>query len=271
MAGSALAAVAAAVLASRLGVYGTIVGAGVVSIVATCGGSVFQHFFSRTGEQIREVAAPVRPKGRPAAPPPAADAPRMLRRGPYEGEFGAEFGKSSSGQSSGRLSGQLRGEFGDATTHGTRVRGWKRSVLATAVVFGVAMIGITGYELASGAELGGGKGTTLSSVVRGGGGEKSDAPSDRSPAPDDDGRQSGESERSEDPEAPSPGGVPPEDPDAGKGDGDGPAEPAPDPSTSGSTGGDPDPSPPPAPTPTPTPTATTPSGAQSPGAPTPGG
>ncbi|SCG12486.1 hypothetical protein GA0115260_118291, partial [Streptomyces sp. MnatMP-M27] len=64
VAGSALAAVAAAVLASRLGVYGTILGAGVVSVVATAGGTVFQHFFRRTGEQIKEVRDQTRPTGR---------------------------------------------------------------------------------------------------------------------------------------------------------------------------------------------------------------
>lgn len=51
VAGSAVAAVAAAVAASQLGVYGTILGAGVMSVVATCGGSVFQHFFRRTGSR----------------------------------------------------------------------------------------------------------------------------------------------------------------------------------------------------------------------------
>ncbi|MEU1124526.1 hypothetical protein ABZ371_13400 [Streptomyces sp. NPDC005899] len=65
VAGSAVAAVAAAVMASQLGVYGTIAGAGVMSVVATCGGSVFQHFFRRTGEQIREVTVQVKhPAGR---------------------------------------------------------------------------------------------------------------------------------------------------------------------------------------------------------------
>ena len=39
VAGSAVAAVVAAVLASQLGVYGTILGAGVMSVVATCGGT----------------------------------------------------------------------------------------------------------------------------------------------------------------------------------------------------------------------------------------
>jgi hypothetical protein len=57
VAGSAVAAVVAAELASCFGVYGTILGAGVVSATATSGGSVFQHFFSRTGEQLRDVTA----------------------------------------------------------------------------------------------------------------------------------------------------------------------------------------------------------------------
>ncbi|MCX4642615.1 MULTISPECIES: hypothetical protein [unclassified Streptomyces] len=64
VAGSAVAAVVAAKLAAGLGVYGTIVGAGVVSVLATCGGSLFQHFFRRTGEQIRDVAGQAIPKGR---------------------------------------------------------------------------------------------------------------------------------------------------------------------------------------------------------------
>lgn len=64
VAGSAVAAVVAAKLAAGLGVYGTIVGAGVVSALATCGGSLFQHFFRRTGEQIRDVAGQAIPKGR---------------------------------------------------------------------------------------------------------------------------------------------------------------------------------------------------------------
>ncbi|MEC4016637.1 hypothetical protein [Streptomyces sp. H27-D2] len=65
VAGSALAAVAAAVLASKLGVYGTIIGAGVVSVVATAGGTIFQHLFKRTGEQIREVTVQVHTRPRP--------------------------------------------------------------------------------------------------------------------------------------------------------------------------------------------------------------
>ncbi|MEU0374477.1 hypothetical protein ABZ070_30415 [Streptomyces sp. NPDC006283] len=145
VAGSALAAVAAAVLASRLGVYGTIIGAGVVSVVATCGDTLFQHLFRRTGERIRVVAVQARPTTRQV-----------------------HFGSARPDL--------VQEEFGDATTHGTRIRGGKRSALVAASVFAVAMTGITGYELAVGQELGGGAGTTVGSAIRGSDNDKSTPP-----------------------------------------------------------------------------------------------
>ncbi|WP_043266539.1 hypothetical protein [Streptomyces sp. CT34] len=62
--GSALAAAVAAYLAGQLSLYGTMIGAGVVSVIATTGGSIFQHLFRRTGEQIKEAAVTTRPKPR---------------------------------------------------------------------------------------------------------------------------------------------------------------------------------------------------------------
>lgn len=56
VAASALAAVVGALLASQLGVYGTILGAAVVSAGATVGSALFQHVFRRTGEQLRELS-----------------------------------------------------------------------------------------------------------------------------------------------------------------------------------------------------------------------
>jgi hypothetical protein len=80
VAGSAVAAVVAAKLASNLGVYGTIMGAGVVSVLGTCGGSLLQHVFHRTGRHVHEVAGHVheaatsaRPKVRPLPTDPALD------------------------------------------------------------------------------------------------------------------------------------------------------------------------------------------------------
>lgn len=129
VAGGAVAAVVAAKLASYFGVYGTILGAGLVSVIATCGGSVFQHFFRRTGEQLREATVPARAVADQA--PPAV------------------------------------GEFTEGTVYRARVRSWKRPVLAAALVFGVTMGGITTYELVSGSSFSGGKGTTVSGAVTG--------------------------------------------------------------------------------------------------------
>ncbi|MFI6649038.1 hypothetical protein ACIBI8_15660 [Streptomyces sp. NPDC050529] len=251
VAGSAVAAVAAAVAASQLGVYGTILGAGVMSIVATCGGSVFQHFFRRTGEQIREVTVQVKHPGREVTvhtrqtrdggDPDAewvtsgtrvamrdaagsADATAMLRpldattvlrqvdpsaRGDIPAQQDADatavlrpvdattvLRKVTADPDRTQLIESLDGtrrltaapaipvpspdeEFTQATTHGTRIRGWKRSALGAAVVFVVSMAGITTFELVSGSDLSGGHGTTVGSVVRGerGSGSSDPAPS----------------------------------------------------------------------------------------------
>ncbi|MEU0895540.1 hypothetical protein [Streptomyces massasporeus] len=130
-----MAAVLAAKPASFFGVYGTILGAGVVSVVATCGGSLFQHFFKRTGERIRDATAVV---ARPAAGP-AGQAPSRP------------------------------GEFTEGTVYRTRARSWKRPVLAAVVVFGVTMAGITTYELASCHNLSGGRSTTVGDAFSRGG------------------------------------------------------------------------------------------------------
>ncbi|MFD7731481.1 hypothetical protein ACFV6F_13980 [Kitasatospora phosalacinea] len=87
VAASALAAVAGAVLASELGVYGTILGAAVVSVGATIGSALFQHLLKRTGEQLRnavERGAESTPAARPAPAPANGisqdwNAPRVLR------------------------------------------------------------------------------------------------------------------------------------------------------------------------------------------------
>ncbi|MFE0733487.1 hypothetical protein [Streptomyces sp. NPDC058855] len=232
--GSALAAVIAAKLASTLGVYGTIVGAGVISVIATCGGPVFQHLLKRTGEQVRDATAAVKPKprqpgrrtarGRRPAEPERADARALVPGAVAPGGLPAD------------------GTFGRATTHGTRMRGWKRPALAAALVFGVTMGGITAYELVSGEDFGGTKGrTTFGSVVRGGGDSGPDTSGrDGTPAPassepardgDGDGRPDGGA---------TPGGDAPSAPDgratSTPGTGTGPASPAPEPTPGGTTG-----------------------------------
>ncbi|MFD9677992.1 hypothetical protein ACFWAO_39605, partial [Streptomyces sp. NPDC059981] len=138
IAGSSLATVAAALLASKLGVYGTILGAGVVSVVATAGGPVIQHVFRRTGDQLRESAA--RPRARRVPPSGAAQPP-------------PEDAAAS-------------GEFGAATVHGTRVRGWKRTAVASGAAFALAIGGLGTYEAVAGTSVSKGGDTLLSAGTR---------------------------------------------------------------------------------------------------------
>lgn len=307
--GSAVATVIAAFLAGQLGVYGTFFGAGVVSLVATSGGPIFQHLFRRTGEQIKEVAVPPA-KGRtrqlpvrdpaegwkddsgldatqamrgtgqvPAAGPPPdhtehpghpghpehTEATRLILSasphdasphddeardggkgdGQADGPGGerspdqvqmldtamvtrmlpgarggnAATGGSGSGAGSGsgpgaddatRLLGSVDGpvdgsphgpgdgqvpgeklpgdgEFTGATVHGTRWRGWRRTLLPAVVVFVIAIGGITVYEAIAGHNVSGGKGVSVTDLFRPGGGSSGDSP-DAPPATPDPGQ-----------------------------------------------------------------------------------
>ncbi|MFE9333347.1 hypothetical protein [Streptomyces sp. NPDC006925] len=282
--GSAVAAVVAAFAAGQLGVYGTFLGAGVMSLVATSGGPVFQHFFSRTGEQIKEVTVP--PKARqvpvrdpaagwkddegghnsqavhnadvlhgsgpvttswgrgagsgtgPGTEPDAADATRALRRDdltralrsgaeavpPRDADATRVLGtadatrvlrrqdpaptshpagaareldgadRSAPARDGAAATGEVpgAGEFTVATTHGTKWRGWRRTLLPAVLVFVIAIGGITLYEALSGHSVSGGKGTSLSDVFRPGHdsstGESPDAPP---PGPDQEGTEDG--------------------------------------------------------------------------------
>ncbi|WP_225800509.1 hypothetical protein [Streptomyces sp. NK15101] len=174
--GSALAAVIAAKLASTLGVYGTILGAGVISVIATCGGPLFQQLFKRTGEQVRDVTAAAKPKAR-QVPVPA---------GPQDDRTLVLSTLPAPPPSDGKSDGKPGEEFGAATTHGTRVRGWRRPAIAAALVFGVTMGGITAYELVAGQDFSGKQGaTTFGSAVRGGstGQDTTDRNEEPTPAP----------------------------------------------------------------------------------------
>ncbi|MFE9481023.1 hypothetical protein ACFYNM_20770 [Streptomyces spororaveus] len=150
VAGSSLATVAAALLASKMGVYGTILGAGVVSVVATAGGPVIQHLFRRTGDQLRESA---RPRARQVPPPREESA--------------------ASGTATARTATE---EFGAATVHGTRVRGWKRTAVASGAAFAVAIGGLGTYEAMAGTSVSSGGGTLFSGGTRTAGTERTAPP-----------------------------------------------------------------------------------------------
>ncbi|MET9855971.1 hypothetical protein ABZY57_23875 [Streptomyces sp. NPDC006450] len=170
VAGSSLATVAAALLASQMGVYGTILGAGVVSVVATAGGPVIQHFFRRTGDQLRETA---RPKARqvPVDGPGSAPAGRApdgtMRPGTVPAGGAPPHGESAE-------------QFGEATVHGTRMRGWKRTAVASGAAFAIALGGLGTYEAVAGTSVSAGGGTILTGGVGKARDYKPDPPEDPS-------------------------------------------------------------------------------------------
>ncbi|MGK5730077.1 hypothetical protein [Streptomyces sp. URMC 124] len=269
VAGSALAAVVAALLAGKLGVYGTVIGAGVVSVVATSGGTIFQHVFKRTGEQLREATVqaarpklrqvPVRDAGRAvsraardAQSPQATrgaqdDATRLLHAASPSPERGGAYAGAHSGARADEHSFAYTDAYSPATTHGTRTRGWKRPLIAAGAVFVLAMGTVTAVELVKGSSADGGKGTTVSQIFDGGKGRKQQDPApERSadPGRSHDGGAEHEPERG----AGGGSGSSP-DPGASRGGGDAGKQ-SPDPSTSPSSGGS-TPSTKPGPTPDP--------------------
>lgn len=190
--GSALAAVIAALIAGRLGVYGTIIGAGVISVVATTGGPVLQHLLRRTGQEVKEQVkqqvklppsrlpnahrrrfevgahsgeAAVAPAGAERAPAGAGAWPDDRER-----VGGAQDPGLPSGATSTSPQPRPAGEFTTSRTLGTRWRGWRRLLLTSALVFVVAIGGITLYEALSGNNVSGGKGgtTSIGQILEGG-------------------------------------------------------------------------------------------------------
>jgi hypothetical protein len=174
VASSALAAVVGAVLASQLGVYGTFLGAAVVSIGATTGTAVFQHVFRRTGEQFREMTT---------TPSPVEHANRA--DAPAEAEETQVFDPFDPGGDHTRMMARINPpEQGEAVTvyrgrTSLKPKSWKVYAVTAAIVFVVAMTTVGIIEKASGTPasqfFGGG----------GGGGGKPDsgtsAPADPSP------------------------------------------------------------------------------------------
>ncbi|MGW4891695.1 hypothetical protein ACWEQL_05445 [Kitasatospora sp. NPDC004240] len=215
VAASALATVVGALLASELGVYGTILGAAVVSVGATVGGAVFQHIFRRTGEQLRDAVdrGPARSVDElrrvPSGPPSGWNEPRVLRA--------------------------------------RRRWTWKSYVVVSALVFALGTVPILAFELATGQPVSAtvkgesGSGTSLGGTV---GPKRSGTPGDGPSAttvPTTAGAPGGASPSPRPERAESPGATPGAEKEKGEGGGtSSPSAPAPSPSaTSASPTGSP--------------------------------
>ncbi|MFE9605575.1 hypothetical protein [Streptomyces hokutonensis] len=173
---SALATVVGAVLASLLGVTGTIIGAAVVSTSATTGAAVFQHAFRRTGEGIRRRVPAVAMVLTPTEE-------RAIQRA----DAWAAFALPDDTRAGDSTPTTTPSEVESVTTYRTgsfwKSVGWKKYVLATGLVFALAMVAVTAGELVMGKPIAAavrgesGKGTSM-----GGGSAGTPAPA-HSPTP----------------------------------------------------------------------------------------
>lgn len=166
--GGALAATTTAVISSFLGVAGTLLGAALASIVTTVGGALYSQ--SLDAAHGRLVT------GFRREPPRSAQAPVALRTerlpaGPTGTHRADESFAVDSRAADGRgVWSRLRATIGRVST-----RAW----LGTAVVFLMAIVAITGFELATGKPVSAtvtgstSSGTTISTVVEHGTGHDS--------------------------------------------------------------------------------------------------
>jgi hypothetical protein len=153
VAGSALAAVSAAFLASFLGVGGTVLGAALGSVVATIGGAVYSHSFRQAGERLGEtrVVTVVTRQRNGAADPDPADLPLSDPADPVDAaEAVADETVLAEGEAP-------RRRFT-----------WKGGVALAVLAFVLAIAAIEVAELVIGHPVSGGKGTTISKLVHGG-------------------------------------------------------------------------------------------------------
>jgi hypothetical protein len=220
VAASALAAISSAVAASFLGVGGTVLGAGLGSVIATISTALYQHSLHRTNATLKKVV-PVpnvvvrQTAGRLRAPADPADVPEIRTDGSIALPVPADDRSRPAAAPADR-----------------RPLRWGRLALAAAVVFGVALGSIAVVETF----LGG----SVSSVVRGEdphgstigglvnnddkGGSKPDSPTSPTPdpsgtpdpgTPPDDETPAPTPSASEDPVTPEPTEVAPDQPSVG--------------------------------------------------------
>jgi hypothetical protein len=131
---AALAAITAAFLGSRLGVAGTVIGAGVASIVSTVAGALYQHSLDRTSRSVRSRVTQARTGqlDNPADPVSSTVEETVLVRPP--------------------------------TAPRRRPR-WGVAAALTALVFVIGMGAVTGVELLKNGPISGGdNGTTIGSL-----------------------------------------------------------------------------------------------------------
>ena len=162
VAGSALAAVSGAILASTAGVTGTVIGAAVASVVATVGAAIYTWSLRRTTVAVRKTAAQVRQAALVNGP-----LPRTVVQGPLR-----TIKERAAAKSAERDPESTEPEDPDADEDSWRRSiPWGKVLLASLAITVVALAGITVVEALTGKPIsnvtGGGdsQGTTVGNVT----------------------------------------------------------------------------------------------------------
>lgn len=142
----ALAAVTAALIGSTMGVAGTIVGAGVASIVSTVGSALYLKSIQRTSESVRVVKAKV--VGR------SGDATVLVSKEDPEADPGDEVAADTAAEPTTVAPPPDR--------HRSR---WVMVAAGSLAAFVLGMLAVTGIEWVRGESLSGDPGTTFSGIV----------------------------------------------------------------------------------------------------------
>jgi hypothetical protein len=173
VAASALAAVSSAVLLSTIGVAGTIIGAAVGSVIATVGSAVYAYSLRVSKERVAAAAQ-------------VAAMARVRRVGEHGTTQQLPTHELPAEDRTGQVvdHGAARPHWREALDH----LPWGKVLLATAAVFLVAMVAISGFELVAGKPLSRVTGGTSSSSNRGStlnfdGSHSPAAPPSRRPTP----------------------------------------------------------------------------------------
>jgi hypothetical protein len=193
----AMAAATAAVLGSTMGFAGTVIGAGLASVVTTVGGTLYLRSIQRTKQGVQSVRNLVVARAggtsvtllqeRPVDTEPDPDA--ATERLTPVGEPAAEEADpdavtrrlSPVGEATERI-GQAGADTGTTEQPPVRRIRWPAVIAASVLAFLLGMLVITGVEWVRGEPLSGGEGTTVGRIVRtdNSGGEDSD---DKAPPP----------------------------------------------------------------------------------------
>ena len=142
VAGGALAAVTSAVAASRFGVAGTLIGAGLASVVSTTGTTVYSHVLRRTGSRARGVLEELLRHGEHARGPAETE--------PHDQELPRHDEEADSKTTTAVATPPSLPSPQPPARRTRRIPLWAAPVVGSVLVFAIALGAVTGAEAMTG-------------------------------------------------------------------------------------------------------------------------